>query len=235
MVMKMNIIKYSLFVTALAFTAVANAQQTDRDCIRQGNRYFRAGEMDKAVTFYQKAIEKHPTVEAYYNLGCASQDSTTIESYMKAESLGFRNAGKRAMNFYNMGNIWFMTCMAQIRSNDPNIEKYIDAAIENYKSSLRCNPNDDETRYNLAVAQWFKKNSHFGDGKQQQQQQQEQDQQQQKQQQQEQQKKEQQQKKDEMSDEVVEQLLRSAQQDEKDVQKKVNVQQNRRRSLEKDW
>ena len=49
MVMKMNIIRYSLFVTALAFTAVANAQQTDRDCIRQGNRYFRAGEMDKAA------------------------------------------------------------------------------------------------------------------------------------------------------------------------------------------
>ncbi|MBO4664446.1 MAG: tetratricopeptide repeat protein [Bacteroidaceae bacterium] len=213
----MNIIKYSLFVVALASTAAANAQQTDRDCIRQGNRYFRAGEMDKAVTFYQKAIEKNPTVEAFYNLGCASQDSTTLESYMKAESLGFRNAGKRAMNFHNMGNIWFMTCMAQIRSNDPNLEKYIDAAIENYKSALRCNPSDNETRYNLAVAQWFKKNSHFGDGKQQQ----------------EQQKKEQ--KKDEMSDEVVEQLLRSAQQDEKDVQKKVNVQQNRRRSLEKDW
>lgn len=229
----MNIIKYSLFVVALASTAAANAQQTDRDCIRQGNRYFRAGEMDKAVTFYQKAIEKNPTVEAFYNLGCASQDSTTLESYMKAESLGFRNAGKRAMNFHNMGNIWFMTCMAQIRSNDPNLEKYIDAAIENYKSALRCNPSDNETRYNLAVAQWFKKNSHFGDGKQQQQQQQQDEQQQQQQQQQEQQKKEQ--KKDEMSDEVVEQLLRSAQQDEKDVQKKVNVQQNRRRSLEKDW
>ena len=229
----MNKIKCCLFFIALAFGVVANAQQTDRDCIRKGNSYFKMGEMDKAVTYYQKAIEKHPTVEAYYNLGCASQDSTTLESYMKAESLGFTNAGKRAMNFHNIGNVWYMFTLANLRSNDSNLGKYLDAAIESYKSALRCNPSDNETRYNLAVAQWFKKNSHFGDGKQQQQQQQQDEQQQQQQQQQEQQKKEQ--KKDEMSDEVVEQLLRSAQQDEKDVQKKVNVQQNRRRSLEKDW
>lgn len=234
MAMKMNIIRYSLFVSALAFAAVANAQQTDRDYIRQGNRYFKYGERDKAVTAYQKAIEKHPTVEAFYNLGCASQDTTTIQWYMKAESLGFKNAGKRAMNFHNMGNVWFMTCMANIRSNDPNLGRYIDAAIENYKSALRCNPNDEETRYNLAVAQWIKSHTRPGDGDKNSQQQQEQDQQQQ-QQQQDQQKKEQQKKKDEMSDEVVEQLLRSAQQDEKDVQKKVNAVSNRRRSLEKDW
>ena len=44
------------------------------------------------------------------------------------------------------------------------------------------------------------------------------------------------QKKDEMSDQVAEQLLNSAQQDEKGVQRKVNKNQNnKRRSLEKDW
>ena len=175
---KMSKIRYTLFVVALAFAAVVNAQQTDRDYIRQGNRYFKYGERDKAVTAYQKAVEKHPTVEAYYNLGCASQDTTTLEWYLKAESLGFKNAGKRAMNFHNMGNVWFMTCMANIRSNDPNLEKYIDAAIKNYKSALRCNPLDEETRYNLAVAQWIKSHTRSGEGDKQSQSQQEQDQQQ---------------------------------------------------------
>lgn len=234
MTMKNNYIRYCLAFAAVALASVANAQQTDRDCIRQGNRHFRSGEMDKAVTYYQKAIEKHPTVEAYFNLGCASQDSTTLESYMKAESLGFTNVGKRAMNFHNMGNIWYLYTLSRIRSNDSNLGKYLDAAIESYKSALRCNPNDNETRYNLAMAQWLKKNG--SSQQQQQQQQQDQQQQQQQQQQQEQQKKDKkEEKKDEMSDEVIEQLLKSAQQDEKDVQKKVNAQPSRRRSLEKDW
>ena len=39
-----------------------------------------------------------------------------------------------------------------------------------------------------------------------------------------------------MSDQAAEQLLNSAQQDEKGVQRKVNQNQNsKRRSLEKDW
>ena len=39
-----------------------------------------------------------------------------------------------------------------------------------------------------------------------------------------------------MSNQTAEQLLNSAQQDEKDVQRKLNENQNnKRRSLEKDW
>jgi hypothetical protein len=39
-----------------------------------------------------------------------------------------------------------------------------------------------------------------------------------------------------MSDQAAERLLNSAQQDEKDVQRKLNeTQNNRRKSLEKDW
>ena len=42
--------------------------------------------------------------------------------------------------------------------------------------------------------------------------------------------------KDEMSDQAAEQLLNSAQQDEKSVQQKLNKNKNgKRRNLEKDW
>ena len=69
---------------------------------------------------------------------------------------------------------------------------------------------------------------------------QKQEQQQQKQEEQQKQKQQQpqqpEQKKDEMSDQAAERLLNSAQQDEKDVQRKLNeTQNNRRKSLEKDW
>ncbi|MBR5150643.1 MAG: aerotolerance regulator BatC, partial [Bacteroidaceae bacterium] len=78
---------------------------------------------------------------------------------------------------------------------------------EAYKQSLRENPNDHETRYNLALAMHQLK---------QQQQQQEQQQ--------------------EMSKENAEQILQAAMQDEKDVQEKVKkMMQLRGRKLEKDW
>ena len=113
--------------------------------------------------------------------------------------------------------------------------------IEAYKESLRNNPKDDETRYNLALAQKLLKDQ------QQQQQNQNQDQQKQDQQQdkkdqnkdqqdQQQQQQQPQQNKNEMSKENAEQLLNAVMQDEKNVQEKVKKQvQIRGKKLEKDW
>lgn len=116
--------------------------------------------------------------------------------------------------------------------------------IEAYKQSLRNNPHDDETRYNLALAQKMLKD---------QQQQQNQDKQQEQKQDQKQddqkdqnkdqnedQKKQpqqnQQQNKNEMSKENAEQLLNAVMQDEKNVQDKVKKQiQVSGKKLEKDW
>ncbi|MCR5313300.1 MAG: tetratricopeptide repeat protein, partial [Bacteroidaceae bacterium] len=242
---KMRILNFYLSILFLSFSSLVCAQQTDRDCIRQGNKYFHEGEMDKAVTYYQKALEKKRSVEAFYNMGCAyimmQQDSMSIASFMEADTIGFTNAKKRAMNFHNMGNIWYMSGLSRLRSNDQNTYKYFANAVNLYKSALRCNPDDNQTRYNLAMAMWMLKNTNGGgngqDNKEQEQQKKEEEQKQQEEQQKQEQKKQDQQQKDkeEMSDEVAEQLLKSAQQDEKDVQKKVNAMPQRRRSLEKDW
>ena len=209
--------------------------QSARDFIRMGNKAYREKQYDKAETMYLKSIAKDPTFEGYYNLGNAyvmqMKDSTAFENYKKADSIGTNDPLRKARNFHNM-------------------------AVEFYKSSLRCNPEDDETRYNLAMAQHQLKknqdqqNQNGGGGnddknkdkQDQDKQQQKQDQQKQDQQkkdedkQQQQQQPQPEQKKDEMSDQAAEQLLNSAQQDEKGVQRKVNKHQNnRRRSLEKDW
>ena len=115
-------------------------------------------------------------------------------------------------------------------------------AVEAYKESLRNNPKDDETRYNLALAQ-----KQLQDQQQNQDQNQDQDKQDQQ--------KEQdktagsaerpattttfsagKEKNNEMSKENAEQLLNSVMQDEKDVQdKSEKAAGTSRRSLEKDW
>ena len=210
--------------------------QSARDFIRMGNKAYREKQYDKAETMYLKSIAKDPTFEGYYNLGNAyvmqMKDSTAFENYKKADSIGTNDPLRKARNFHNMGNIWYAQGMAASRQQGGNAVSAFQRAVEFYKSSLRCNPEDDETRYNLAMAQHQLKknqdqqNQNGGGGND--------DKNKDKQQQQQQPQPEQ--KKDEMSDQAAEQLLNSAQQDEKGVQHKVNKNQNnRRRSLEKDW
>ena len=83
-------------------------------------------------------------------------------------------------------------------------------SIEAYKNSLKNNPKDEETRFNLALAQQKLQ--------QQQQQQQNQDQQNQ----------------DQMDKETAEQILNAFAEQEEDTQEKLQ-QKPSQRSLEKDW
>ncbi|MBO7569454.1 MAG: aerotolerance regulator BatC [Bacteroidaceae bacterium] len=231
--------------------------QSARDFIRMGNKAYREKQYDKAETMYLKSIAKDPTFEGYYNLGNAyvmqMKDSTAFENYRKADSIGTSDPMRKARNFHNMGNIWYAQGMAASRQQGGNAVAAFQRAVDFYKSSLRCNPDDNETRYNLAMAQHQlkknqdqqnqnggggddDKNKDKQDQQQQKQDQQKQDEQNKDKQDQQQQQAQPEQKKDDMSDQVAEQLLNSAQQDEKGVQRKVNKNQNnKRRSLEKDW
>lgn len=230
--------------------------QSARDFIRLGNRAYREQQYDKAETYYLKSLAKEPSFEGYYNLANAyvmqQKDSTAFENYKKADSIGTRDPMRKARAFHNMGNIWYAQGLAASHQQGGNAVSAFQNAVNFYKSSLRCNPEDNETRYNLAMAQYQLKknqgqqNQGGGGNDDKNQDKQEQDQQQQNQQDQQKQdpKKDEQrqdqqqpeQKKDDMSDQAAEQLLNSAQQDEKGVQQKVNKNQNnKRRSLEKDW
>ena len=106
-------------------------------------------------------------------------------------------------------------------------EKNYEKSVEAYKNSLKANPKDDDTRYNLAVAQYLMKK---------QQEQQKQQQQQQKQEQQQQQKQEQkQQQQPKMQQEQIEQILKALEQDERDVQERRKIQMGQRSKTDKEW
>ena len=224
-----------------------------------GNKAYRQRQYDKAETMYLKSVSKVPSFEGYYNLGnvyvMQRKDSTAFENYKKADSIGTNDAVRKSLNYHNMGNIWYAQGIAATRSHEGNAADAFQNAVNFYKSALRCNPSDNETRYNLAMAQYqLKKSQNNKGGGQNDNGKDDKDQQKQKQQNQDQQKKDQQkkdqqkdnkdqqqnksnsEKKDEMSKQAAEQLLNSAQQDEKSVQRKLNENKdNRRKTLEKDW
>lgn len=238
--------RYITFVISLLVCCMAWSQSSERDFIRMGNKYFRSGQYQKAETYYRKAIDKKPTMEGYYNLGNAlafqEQDSTAFEMYKKAVAEPSDNTLKKSHIYHNMGNLTYASGLREMNMGGQNASQEFQQAVDLYKSALRLNPNDNETRYNLAMAQHQLKKSQQGGGgnndKNKDQDKQKQEQKQQQQQQQEQQQQPQapkQPKKDEIDDKTAEQLLNSAQQDEKNVQRKVQKNPSKRKSLEKDW
>ncbi len=147
----MKYIHYIIVTLAMLLVATAQAgAQTDRILIRQGNRAFKSQKWAVAETQYRKAIfknQKNP--QAIYNLGCAlmaqQKDSMAIQQFTHAAQLE-TNRLRRAASYHNMGVIM------------QNHREYAQA-IEYYKMALRCNPQDNETRYNLALCKKLLKNN----------------------------------------------------------------------------
>ena len=92
---------------------------------------------------YRQAISLNPKDEtAKYNLGTAyygkEKNAEAMLRFKQAAVTAITKADKHRA-FHNLGNTYM------------NEKKYTEA-VESYKNALRNNPNDDETRYNLALA-----------------------------------------------------------------------------------
>lgn len=243
---------FLLLLLCSASAAMAQQKLSERDYLRLGNRAFRKADYKKAETFYRKSLDRKASLEAYYNLGNAlafqGQDSLAYEMYKASLDHPSANKAKRAQVYHNMGDLTYASGMRALKTGDSHAQADFQQAVNDFKSSLRLDPQNNATRYNLAMAQYQLKKSQQqgggGGGKNNQQnkdddkkkqQQQQQQQQQQKQQQQQQQQSQPQRKDGQMDDQTAEQLLNSAQQDEKQVQRKLKRQPARKRQLEKDW
>ena len=147
----MNYIHYIIVTVAFLLVGGTNAvAQTDRNLIRQGSRAFKSQKWAAAETQYRKAIfknQKNP--QAIYNLGCAllmqQKDSLAMVQFGNAAQLE-SNIFRRSKSYHNMGVVM------------QNHREYAQA-IEYYKMALRCNPQDNETRYNLALCKKLLKNN----------------------------------------------------------------------------
>lgn len=225
--------KKAAATVALLLVALTASAQTDRQYIREGNKQFRLGQYDKAEVSYRKAVEKNPkNPQAAYNLGNAlmaqKKDSAAVQQFEQSARME-ANPLRKSAAYHNMGVI----CQTH---------KMYDDAIEAYKNSLRLNPNDDETRYNLVLCKHLKKKQ---DDKQKQNQQNKDDQKnkddkkddQKDQKQDKKDDKQQEQQKPQMSKDNAEQLLNAAIQNEKMTQDKMKKQQQQpqRRNVLKNW
>ena len=222
--------KKFLVLSILIIQALVGIAQTDRQHIRYGNRWFKQDNYVKAEAEYRKAVDKNPSnPQALYNLGCAllmqKKDSAAIQQ--------FENAGKietdpkrKAMAYHNIG--WICQSL-----------KMYGEAVEAYKESLRNNPSDNETRYNLALCKRQQKKDKQDKQQQEKKQQQNQgeDKSQEKKEQDKNQQQKQQKQQEKMSKENAEQMLNAAMQQEQQTQQRIKdaMRQTKSRKLQKNW
>lgn len=217
----------------LLAVASASFAQNDRDYIRRGNRLYRAKKFNKAEVEYRKAVAANSeNPQAVYNLGCAmmmiQKDSVAVTYFERASQLE-QNKLRRAKSNHNIGVIL-------------QNHKMYDKAIEAYKNALRDNPNDNETRYNLALCKKLlkkqpKDKDSKKDNKNKDKKQNKQDKDRNNDKKDDNNKQKEQPRKEHMSKDNAEQLLNAAMQDEKQTQQRLQkaMQRPRRNRSQKNW
>lgn len=133
-----------IFVIALFSISVNINAQEERKIIRQGNNAYEEKKYTEAEELYRKALEKKPqSLEANYNIGNSLyKQNKYLDAASKYNSLTNSTEDKKekAYIYHNMGNSY-------LKANK------LEESIKAYKESLKLNPSDNETRFNLAYAQ----------------------------------------------------------------------------------
>lgn len=242
----------SVLVCSILLFSLNSFAQSSEKLIHEGNKQYEQKKFNEAEINYRKSLNtKENEFIGNYNLGNTYYQQGKYEEAKQQFEIaaGSKEPDKKELssNYHNLGN-------ALLKNN-----KY-EESIEAYKQSLKLNPSDNDTRYNLAYAksklQQQQQQQKNKDNKQDKNKDQKKDDksQQQKDKEQQQKDKEQQQKdqeakkdepkkdkqekaanKDKISKEDAEKILQALNNDEKKTQKKMNVKERVKVSIEKEW
>ncbi len=132
-----------LLIMMFCFSHQAYAQ-AERKFIREGNRLYNKELFDESELSYRRALEKDKeSPGARFNLGNALYKQERFDEalrYFGELSEEVDDPLNKSKIYHNMGNSMLLL-------------QQIEQSIEAYKEALRNNPDDQESRYNLAFAQ----------------------------------------------------------------------------------
>jgi tetratricopeptide (TPR) repeat protein len=137
---------------SVMFTAGFDLLSSPDEDIEKGNELYAEGDYEGALESYRAAADSADDPAIQYDIGAAlyklaeGADSETRKAALDQAEEAFRKATEarddklQASAHYNLGNTLYQK------------EKF-EEAIESYKKSLRANPEADDVRYNLELAQ----------------------------------------------------------------------------------
>ena len=156
---RFNMMRYSLFFILLSFgwntfaqevpkadlsKDEIKAQKKARQLVYEGNTLLKDDKFTKAEMEYRKAIsEQSNNIAGLYNLGNSYYKNGLYDEALLRQQEALKHAQTKAekhMAYHNIGNILMKN-------------KKCKEAVGAYKDALRNDPSDDETRYNLVLAQ----------------------------------------------------------------------------------
>ncbi len=191
--------KQLLLILLSAFASFSIFAQKEKKEINSGNNFYKSGKYADAEKAYKESLSKNAnSFEGNFNLGNTyykqGKYTEAAEEFERTTMLT-TDSVRQAKSFHNQGNSYYKG------------QQY-DKSVNAYKASLRLNPNDEQTRYNLALAQEKLK----------------------------QQQQENPPKPEEMQDKTAQQLLDAFNQDQQKLQEKMKQQvPPSQRQVEKDW
>ena len=138
--------RHVLHLLFLTFTVSLNCQSDPNNLVFNGNKESMKQNFTKAEVEYRKAISKNEIQnKASHNLGNLFFENKNydeaIQEYFKTQKNSQIDLEKHSA-FHNLGNTYMK-------------KKDYAQAVEAYKNALRNNSEDDETRYNYALAKKF--------------------------------------------------------------------------------
>ncbi len=119
--------------------------QEEREYIRKGNRLYKKSEFAGSEGMYRRAqSQDRSEYDSGFNLGDAlykqGRFGEAADEFKKTASGGTDNSLKQAQSYYNLGNSLLK-------------DQKFDESIGAYINSLKLDPENQETKYNLAYAQ----------------------------------------------------------------------------------
>jgi len=228
-----------LFILFL-LTSITSFAQKKKSFLRDGNTFYTDSSYNKAEMQYRKSLEKD---QDYFNASFNLADAVYKQERYKEASGLFDALKDNAPTDEDLAKVYHNLGNSLVKEGE------LDDAIAAYKSALRINPNDNETRHNLALSKQQQKQEQEqqeenkeeqkddkeGDKKEEQEKKEENDKQEENKEGQKQNQPEE--KKEDMSKEDAEKMLEAIQQQEKNLQEELQKKKfkGKRMKVLKDW
>ncbi|MBT6964918.1 MAG: tetratricopeptide repeat protein [Flavobacteriales bacterium] len=231
--------KNTLFLLSLLM-CITSFAQNKKSFLRDGNELYTDSSYNDAEMQYRKSLEKD---QDYFNASFNLADAVYKQERYEESSALFDALIDNAPTENDLAKVYHNL------GNSLTQEQKLEEAIEAYKNALRINPNDAETRHNLALSKKQKQEQEQQEEKKEENKEEKKDQEkdkegedkqeQNKEQEKEDEEKENQpeEKKEEMSKEDAEKMLEAIQQEEKELQEELQKKKvtGKRVKVLKDW
>ena len=231
--------KNTLFILSLLM-CITSFAQNKKSYLRDGNELYTDSSYNDAEMQYRKSLEKD---QDYFNASFNLADAVYKQERYEESSALFDALIDNAPTENDLAKVYHNL------GNSLTQEQKLEEAIEAYKNALRINPNDAETRHNLALSKKQKQEQEQQEEKKEENKEEKKDQEkdkegedkqeQNKEQEKEDEEKENQpeEKKEEMSKEDAEKMLEAIQQEEKELQEELQKKKvkGKRVKVLKDW